>query len=190
MNYIATCQSRRSAETGCRWPRRGPGPAGGAGDVDVLQTYARGPESQVNSIIWPNVEFGCDITVYGPEVKAFVKRYLEQMIEELQTLPHPDGEAGTLVDAIDLVIPHQANKRMVIDFAEQAGIGPAPKASPDSSRPFLVRSGRRRWIHDQGNSGGPSARPHVARRLCPGRRSRLDEGRADAGDPARATPPA
>ncbi len=100
-----------------------PAPAGGAGDVDVLQTYASGPESQVNSIIWPNVEFGCDITVYGPEVKALVKRYLEQMIEELQTLPHPDGEAGTLVDAIDLIIPHQANKRMVIDLAEQAGIG-------------------------------------------------------------------
>ena len=60
---------------------------------------------------------------YGPEVKALVKRYLEQMIEELQTLPHPDGEAGTLLDAIDLIIPHQANKRMVIDLAEQAGIG-------------------------------------------------------------------
>ena len=93
------------------------------GDVDVLQTYASGPESQVNSIIWPNLEFGCDITVYGPEVKALVKRYLEQMIGELQTLPHPDGQPGTLIDAIDLIIPHQANKRMVIDLAEQAGIG-------------------------------------------------------------------
>ena len=82
-----------------------PAPDGVAGDVDVLQTYASGPESQVNSIIWPNVEFGCDITVYGPEVKALVKRYLEQMIGELQTLPHPDGEPGTLVDAIDLIIP-------------------------------------------------------------------------------------
>ena len=96
---------------------------GEPGDVDVLQTYASGPESQVNSIIWPNVEFGCDITVYGPEVKALVKRYLEQMIGELQTLPHPDDRPGTLVDAIDLIIPHQANKRMVIDLAEQAGIG-------------------------------------------------------------------
>ena len=100
-----------------------PAPDGAPGDVDVLQTYASGPESQVNSIIWPNVEFGCDITVYGPEVKALVKRYLEQMIGELQALPHPDGEPGSLVDAIDLIIPHQANKRMVIDLAEQAGIG-------------------------------------------------------------------
>ncbi len=55
-----------------------PAPDGPPGDVDVLQTYASGPESQVNSIIWPNVELGCDITVYGPEVKAVVKRYLEQ----------------------------------------------------------------------------------------------------------------
>ena len=31
-----------------------PAPDGAAGDVDVLQTYASGPESQVNSIIWPN----------------------------------------------------------------------------------------------------------------------------------------
>ena len=100
-----------------------PVPEGVAGDVDVLQTYASGPESQVNSIIWPNVEFGCDITVYGPEVKALVKRYLEQMIGELQALPHPDGEPGTLVDAVDLIIPHQANKRMIIELAEQAGIG-------------------------------------------------------------------
>ena len=99
-----------------------PAPAGVPGDVDVLQTYASGPASQVNSIIWPNGEFGCDITVYGPEVKAFVKRYLEQMLGELQTLPHPDGP-GNLIDAIDLIVPHQANKRMVIDLAEQAGIG-------------------------------------------------------------------
>ena len=32
----------------------GPAEAGGAGDVDVLQSYAGGPASEVNSIIWPN----------------------------------------------------------------------------------------------------------------------------------------
>ncbi|MXY24044.1 MAG: ketoacyl-ACP synthase III [Acidobacteria bacterium] len=100
-----------------------PAEAGAPGDVDVLQTYASGPVSQVNSIIWPNTEFGCDITVYGPEVRALVSRYLDQMIEELQALPHPDGRPGTLIEAIDLIVPHQANKRMVIDLAEQAGIG-------------------------------------------------------------------
>ena len=35
----------------------GPAEAGGAGDVDVLQSYASGLASEVNSIIWPNPEF-------------------------------------------------------------------------------------------------------------------------------------
>src|SRR5216683_7018396 len=53
-----------------------PAPAGQGGDVEVVQTYASGPHSEVNSIIWPNSEFDGDITVYGPEVKALVQRYL------------------------------------------------------------------------------------------------------------------
>ncbi len=94
----------------------------GQGDLDVVQTYASGPVSEVNSIIWPNEAFGCDITVYGPEVKALVKRYLQQMIGELQSLPHPDGADGALIDAVELIIPHQANKKMIIELAEPAGI--------------------------------------------------------------------
>ena len=58
-------------------------PSDGQGDVEVVQTYASGPFSQVNSIIWANYDFDNDITVYGPEVKALVKRYLNQMIGEL-----------------------------------------------------------------------------------------------------------
>ena len=50
----------------------GPAPAGEAGDVEVVQTYASGPYTEVNSIIWPNPEFDGDITVYGPEVKSLV----------------------------------------------------------------------------------------------------------------------
>ena len=100
----------------------GPATAGERGDIDVLQTYASGPVSQVNSIIWPNTAFGCDITVYGPEVKALVTRYLQQMMGELQRLPHPDGHGGSLMDAIELVVPHQANKKMVIELAEAAGL--------------------------------------------------------------------
>jgi acetoacetyl-CoA reductase/3-oxoacyl-[acyl-carrier protein] reductase len=76
----------------------------------------------VNSIIWPNPEFDNNITVYGPEVKILAKRYLVQMIKELKTLPHPDGGAGTLMDSIDLVVPHQANKNMVLDLATAAGV--------------------------------------------------------------------
>ena len=76
----------------------------------------------MNSIIWPNPEFDNNITVYGPEVKTLAKRYLVQMIGELKSLPHPDGGRGTLMDAVDLVVPHQANKNMVLDLAEAAGV--------------------------------------------------------------------
>jgi 3-oxoacyl-[acyl-carrier-protein] synthase III len=80
--------------------------------------------SEVDSIIWPNPEFDNNITVYGPEVKALVKRYLGQMIAELRALPHPAGGAGSLLEAIELVVPHQANKTMVVALAQAAGIAP------------------------------------------------------------------
>ncbi len=99
-----------------------PAPAGVASDIEVFQTYASGPWSEVNSIIWPNPEFDNNITVYGPEVKSLAKRYLVQMIGELKTLPHPDGGEGTMMDALDLVVPHQANKNMVLTLAEAAGV--------------------------------------------------------------------
>jgi 3-oxoacyl-[acyl-carrier-protein] synthase-3 len=99
-----------------------PAPAGAPPDIEVVQTYASGPWSEVNSIIWPNPMFDNSLTVYGPDVKALVKRYLTQMIAELKALPHPDGGRGTLMDAIDLVVPHQANKNMVATLAEAAGI--------------------------------------------------------------------
>src|SRR5436190_949082 len=99
----------------------GPAPAGEAPDVEVLQTYASGPVSEVNSIIWPNPEFDNNITVFGPEVKALAQRYLKQMIEELQELPGPDG-TGRLLDSIDLVVPHQANKTMVSKMAAAVGL--------------------------------------------------------------------
>jgi 3-oxoacyl-[acyl-carrier-protein] synthase III len=101
----------------------GPAPAGAPPDVEYYQTYASGPMSEVDSIIWPNPEFDNNITVHGPEVRALVKRYLTQMIHELGALPHPAG-AGTLLDAIDLVVPHQANKTMVVHYAKAAGIAP------------------------------------------------------------------
>ena len=41
-----------------------PAAPGTAGDVEVVQTYASGPRSEVNSIIWPNPEFDNNITVY------------------------------------------------------------------------------------------------------------------------------
>lgn len=103
----------------------GPAAAGMSPDIEVLQTYASGPMSEVDSIIWPNPEFDNNITVYGPEVRALVKRYLGQMLDELRALPHPDGLAGaSLLDAVDLIVPHQANKTMVVNLAQAAGVAP------------------------------------------------------------------
>jgi 3-oxoacyl-[acyl-carrier-protein] synthase III len=100
----------------------GPAAPGAAPDVEVVQIYASGPVSQVNSIIWPNPEFDNNITVYGPEVKALVERYLVQMMGELRALTAPDGAHGSLLEAIDLVVPHQANKTMVANTAVEAGL--------------------------------------------------------------------
>jgi len=91
-------------------------------DIEYLQTYASGPASQVNSIIWPNPVFDNNITVYGPEVKALAGRYLVQMIDELKVLPDPDGVHASLLESIDLIVPHQANKTMVSQLAMAAGL--------------------------------------------------------------------
>jgi len=103
----------------------GPAPAGDPGDVEVVQTYASGPHTEVNSIVWPNADFDNDITVYGPEVKSLVQRYLAQMLGELGELPHPDAAEGsgrTLLEAIELIVPHQANKTMILNLAGKAGL--------------------------------------------------------------------
>ena len=99
-----------------------PAPEGTPSDVEYFQTYASGPWAEVNSIIWPNPEFDNNITVYGPEVRNLVTRYLKTMMGELAQLPNPNGASGSLIDAIDLVVPHQANKNMVLSLAEAAGI--------------------------------------------------------------------
>ena len=100
----------------------GPAPAGETGDVAVLQTYASGPHSEVNSIIWPNPEFDNAITVYGPEVKSLVGRYLAQMLDELGAQPDPDDPGRTLLESIELIVPHQANKTMILGLAGKAGL--------------------------------------------------------------------
>jgi 3-oxoacyl-[acyl-carrier-protein] synthase III len=100
----------------------GVAPDGTASDIEYLQTYASGPVSEVNSIVWPNPAFDNNITVYGPEVRSLAGRYLAQMIKELQELPDPSGAKSSVWDTIELVIPHQANKTMVIDLASKAGL--------------------------------------------------------------------
>jgi 3-oxoacyl-[acyl-carrier-protein] synthase-3 len=101
----------------------GPGGAGTEPDIEVFQTYASGPMSEVESIVWPNPEFDNNITVHGPQVRALVQRYVSQMVDELKTMPAPGGAAGAMLDAIDLIVPHQANQEMVTSIAAAAGVG-------------------------------------------------------------------
>jgi 3-oxoacyl-[acyl-carrier-protein] synthase III len=46
------------------------------------------------------------------------------MIDELRALPRADGAAGSLLDSVDLIVPHQANRTVVADLARAAGVGP------------------------------------------------------------------
>jgi len=101
-----------------------PTPAGSPPDIEYIQTYASGPVSQVNSILWPNPDFANNITVFGPEVKALAGRYLAQMLDDIKALPDPDHRADSLLASIELIIPHQANKTMVIELAKAAGVSP------------------------------------------------------------------
>jgi 3-oxoacyl-[acyl-carrier-protein] synthase III len=100
----------------------GVAPEGAGPDIEYLQTYASGPASEVNSIIWPNPDFDNNITVYGPEVKSLAGRYLQQMINEITELPGPAGSDGSLLDSIDVIVPHQANKSMVVQLAKDADL--------------------------------------------------------------------
>jgi 3-oxoacyl-[acyl-carrier-protein] synthase III len=100
----------------------GPARRGTDPDVEVVQTFASGPASEVSAVIWPNPQFDNNLTVYGPAVKRFVQRYLAQMIGELHRLPAPPGRSGSLLEAVDVVVPHQANRVMVEQAAAAAGI--------------------------------------------------------------------
>src|SRR4029450_1358081 len=98
-----------------------PAARGEVGDLEYLQSYASGPVSEVNSIIWPNPDFDNSMTIYGPEVKSLAGRYVAQMIEELQRLPDPDGTGGSLLDRIGRGCPHQTNKNMWIALTGRDG---------------------------------------------------------------------
>jgi 3-oxoacyl-[acyl-carrier-protein] synthase III len=60
--------------------------------------------------------------VYGPEVQSLVKRYLGQMMAEMQQLRDPANAARSLLESIELVVPHQANQTMVTKLAVAAGL--------------------------------------------------------------------
>lgn len=100
----------------------GPAEAGAEPDVEVMQTFGGGTVNEVNAIVVPNPQVGDDITFYGARVKAFVERYLIQMLDEMRALPAPGGGPGSLLDAVDLVVPHQANRTMITELAVTFGV--------------------------------------------------------------------
>jgi 3-hydroxy-3-methylglutaryl CoA synthase len=55
-------------------------------------------------------------------VQSLVKRYLGQMMAEVQQLRDPGNAARSLLESIELVVPHQANQTMVTKLAVAAGI--------------------------------------------------------------------
>ena len=44
------------------------------------------------------------------------------MLEELGAQPDPDDPGRTLLESIELIVPHQANKTMILNLAGQAGL--------------------------------------------------------------------
>jgi len=158
----------------------GPASAGASPDIEVFQTYAGGPMREVESIVWPNPEFDNDVTVYGPDVRSLVRRYLEQMVEELRALPHPDGRPGSLLDAIDLVVPHQANRTMVTALAQAAGLD-------EDSLYFQHRARRQHLVgqHSPGPAGRRARRRHHGAHACVRARLRRGRGRRLRRDASR-----
>jgi 3-oxoacyl-[acyl-carrier-protein] synthase III len=131
---VLVCGEKFSDKIGCVRPSRmifadgaaamvvAPVANGEAPDIELLQTYASGPHSEVNSIIWPNPSFDNSITVYGPDVESLVRRYLMQMMGEMKSTADPNGESRPLLDSVDLIVPHQANRTMVTKLANGVGL--------------------------------------------------------------------
>ena len=118
------------------------------GDVEVLQTYASGPASEVNSIIWPN-----------PRVRQRHHRLRARGALARRPLPRaddrraaascrtPTASDGTLLDAVDLVVPHQANKTMVTELARERRAERRPAV--------LQHRGRRQRLGGEHPAGDP-----------------------------------
>jgi 3-oxoacyl-[acyl-carrier-protein] synthase-3 len=82
-------------------------------DFDYLQTSASGPATGSTGAPGPDPALDDNITVAGPLVEEMAGRRLARMLAELAALPNPSGRAGSLLESVDLVVPHQANKTMV-----------------------------------------------------------------------------
>ena len=55
-------------------------------------------------------------------VQSLVRRYLGQMMAELKQIRDPSDASRSVLESIDLVVPHQANQTMVTKLATAAGL--------------------------------------------------------------------
>lgn len=93
---------------------------GQQGDVHLIQTYAGGSHREVFAVVMPNAEFGGGLTVDGSAAREIVERYFTQILRDLSRSGW--GQESSGVAGADLLIPHQANERMVRDVALEAGV--------------------------------------------------------------------
>ena len=122
----------------------GPAPTGAEPDIEVAPDLRRRPgqRGELDHLAQSRVrQQHHRLRARGA---ALVGRYLKQMIEELRELAGPGRRGGTLLDSIDLVVPHQANKTMVVELAADAGLPPSSCTST-SRRSATPRPPASRW---------------------------------------------
>jgi 3-oxoacyl-(acyl-carrier-protein) synthase III len=89
------------------------------GDIEFVETYAGGSSAEVHSVVWPNPAFNNHLTVDAQGARSIVQRYLSRILSDLADRTPPQRSP---MDDVDLIVPHQANERMVRELATAAGI--------------------------------------------------------------------
>ena len=109
---------RRRRGRHCRRRRAGGFTAGYRVHADLCQRSDQ--PGQLDPVAQPRVrQQHHGLWPRGEEARG---RYLMQMLDDIQRAD--DGVAESLLASIELIIPHQANKTMVIDLAKAAGLSP------------------------------------------------------------------
>jgi 3-Oxoacyl-[acyl-carrier-protein (ACP)] synthase III len=102
-------------------------------DIELLQTYAGGPDSEVNSIVWPNPEFDTTSPCTDPRSVRWMQRYLDQMLGELAEQPDPDDPDRPLLDSIELD-PSIVAPELEPEPEQPSAAPPGPASTSDDVR--------------------------------------------------------
>ena len=101
------------------------------------------------------------ITMNGKEVFKIAVRSMEEISRQAL------DEAGVTIDQVALVIPHQANKRIIVALAERLGV-PMEKVMVNLEKYGNTSAASIPVALDEAKR----ARPHQTRRYCPAQRLR------------------